>query len=142
MIDVSIFLDMGLVILMSTVSIVIPLLVKKANDWFGLEVDKKHREALQGTLVLAINSAMTNVRNKQSGKLFVGDKGTIFYSVGNYLSKTVPDALKRFKIDPYSFEGQQRLQLMVEARMAGLVFDEKEDNVVQMKSVAPPKEKK
>ena len=65
MIDVSPFLDMGLVILMATISIVIPLLVKKANDWFGLEVDKKHRESLQGTLVLAINSAMTNIRNRQ-----------------------------------------------------------------------------
>ena len=141
MIDISPFLDMGLVILMATVGVVITWLGKKVSDWFGLEFDKKHREVLQGTLVIAINSAMTNIRNRQSGKLFIGDKDRLVYLVVSYLSKSIPDALKRFGIDLESKEGLEKIYSMTEARLAGLAFDNKEDNVVQMKPVAPPEKK-
>ena len=142
MIDVSPLVDMGLVILMATTGIVLTWLAKKLNDWFGLEFNKKHREVLQGTLVLAINSEMSKIRNRQGGKLYVENKETIGYDVISYLSTTIPDALKRFGIDPNTVEGRLRINRMVEARLAGVPFDEKQENVIQMKPLPMPEKKK
>lgn len=74
---------------------------KKLNDWTGIEIEAKHREALQSALMNGARSAITN--NMPSG---VGlDVKSVSVKTGvDFVLKSVPDAVAYFGLSPADIE--------------------------------------
>lgn len=99
-------------------------LTKKLKDWFDMDLDTRHREALQGALNRAIDFGEEKLRTKLDGKLTIGVKNDLIATAAGYVIDSTPAALKRFGIDATSVDGKMRLIEMVESRLGHVVFDD------------------
>ncbi len=136
-IDIVPFLDYLLPLLGIVVTAVVTVVGKKLNDRFNLELEFRHREVLQEALgqsvLFAVNRARTVYKDNPPIRVRNEVVGTAF----NYVIDSVPDALKKFGIDPNTTAGQKRIIEMLETRLDSRVFDyeKKEGEVVELKAV-------
>lgn len=134
-IDFAPLFDLGIEIVTMTVlavgGVAVAWVGKKVKDWLGLEIEKKHREALQAALHQAVNFGEKKVRNQFGGKLKLENKNEVLSAAATYAIASVPDALKAFKIDVASPEGQARIVDMIETRMYDYIFDDAQDDEFQ-----------
>lgn len=74
-------------------------LVKIVRDRFGIEIEAKHREALQSALNNAVNLAFGALVKRKAGEAKVIVDGTADVSAAvAYVKKSVPDAVKHFEL--------------------------------------------
>jgi lysylphosphatidylglycerol synthetase-like protein (DUF2156 family) len=81
------------------VAAIVAYLVQLIRRWTGIEIEARHREALQSALA---NAAMV-----------AADRGVAAGAA--YVEHSVPDALKHFKLD------QAGIQRLLEPKLAGLI---------------------
>ena len=136
-VDVVPFLDYLVPLLGAIVTAVVTVVGKRLNDRFKLEIEYRHREVLQEALgqsvLFAVNRARTIYKDNPPIKVRNEIVGTAF----KYVIDSVPDALKKFGIDPSTTKGQKRILEMLETRLDSRVFDydKKEGDVVELKAV-------
>ncbi len=105
---------------------------KKVHEWFGLKIEEKHRMVLQDALEKSIQFGETRVRDMYQGKLTLSTKDDLIAGAAAYVAQSVPDALKKFKIDPATAEGRSKIINMVNARLNYWVFDGDKDENIDM----------
>jgi hypothetical protein len=92
--------------------------VKGINEVFGVQLDAKHREALQTAATNAVSKALgisaPDEKGSKSGKAVVNE-------AKSYVKAAVPDALKHFEIKPDE-AGDQRLESLLEAKLTQQVM--------------------
>lgn len=76
----------------------------------GIEIDAKHRDALHSAIVTGINLGLSRVGEKIEGKPVTASNAVVADAM-NWVNKSVPDALDRFKVTP------DTLRTMVEAKI-------------------------
>lgn len=136
-VDIVPFLDYILPLLGVVITAVVTVVGKKLNERFKLEIEYRHREVLQEALgqsvLFAVNRARSIYKDNPPIKVRNEVVGTAF----KYVIKAVPDAFKKFGIDPNTVEGQKRILEMLETRLDSRVFDyeKKEGEVVELKAV-------
>ena len=136
-VDIVPFLDYLLPLLGVVVTAVVTVVGKKLNDRFNLELEFRHREVLQEALgqsvLFAVNRARAVYKDNPPIKVRNEVVGTAF----KYVIDSVPDALKKFGIDPSTTAGQKRIIEMLETRLDSRVFDyeKKDGEVVELKAV-------
>jgi lysylphosphatidylglycerol synthetase-like protein (DUF2156 family) len=81
------------------VAAIVAYLVQLIRRWTGIEIEARHREALQ--------SALTNAA------MVAAERGAAAGAA--YVERSVPDALKHFKLD------QAGIQRLLEPKLAGLI---------------------
>lgn len=103
---------------MLAVAALLAWLVKIVRDRFGIEIEAKHREALQSALNNAINLAIAKVIPVPGGGAKV-----IFDTVADldvavkYVKDSVPDAVKRFGLD------DARIEELLKPKLAAVAVD-------------------
>lgn len=126
-------------IIMTAVAAVVAVYVgPPIKAWLKMNIENKHREVLQETIVYALNWAVEKTKASNFGHLPVGEKKKIVTLAAAYVKDAVPDALKQFGMDTGVKEGRAQLSTMVEARLNHRMFDaevEEKDNVTDLRPV-------
>jgi hypothetical protein len=73
-------------------------ITKIVHDRFGIEIEAKHREALQTAAVNGINMALGRFDSKIES-LSIDVKNKVIADAMSYMIKAVPDAITYFKLD-------------------------------------------
>lgn len=71
-------------------------LVKRFRDWTGMEIEARHREALQSALE---NAARLAIDKAVPGDAASVSKAILTHGVG-YVERSVPDAVRHFDLSP------------------------------------------
>ena len=131
------FLDYIILLLGAIVTAVVTVVGKKLNNRFNLEIEFRHREVLQEALNLSVLFAVNRARAVYKNNPPIKVRSQVISVAFDYIIKSVPDALKKFGIDPSTIDGQKRIIEMLETRLDNRVFDfEKEGaEVVELKTV-------
>lgn len=110
------------VTLMGGLSVLVPFAVKwildktKLDELLGEETVRKN---LYGILENAVVFGMDALEEKYKGlPKTIEVKNDVLSVAAKYVIQSAPDALAKFKIDPYTAEGQARLQAMLAIRLA------------------------
>lgn len=111
------------VLLLALGGILATWLTRKLNQWFGVQVEANHRDALER----AINSGLQLGAKKVREKVFdptrtkplasIELKSEALATTLNYAIASTPDAIKKFGISP------ERLAEIIEARMDDGFFE-------------------
>ena len=131
------FLDYAISLLAVVITAVVTVVGKKLNDRFKLEIEFRHREVLQETLTHGVLLAINRVRALYKDSPPIHLRNQVVATALQYVIQAVPDALKKFGIDPSTEAGQKRIIEMVEIRLDTRFFDhdKKEGEVVELHSV-------
>lgn len=95
-------LDNILPILAALVSILIPFAVAalvKVFQKFGIDIEAKHREALQSALENAVATALSGKKDTPQAQGFLGLGNPLMSIALSYVLRSVPDAIKKFGLD-------------------------------------------
>lgn len=112
------------VVLSALVTVLTAWLGTKLKSKWGLEIEDRHRAALQDAMNLAIAFGFNKVKESLGGKLLTVElKNPVISMAASYLIASVPDALNSFGINPNSPEGKARIVEMVEARVSHYLFE-------------------
>ena len=98
-VDVIPFLDYVVGLLGVVVTAVITIVGKKLNDRYKLEIEYRHREVLQEALGLGVMFAVNRARAVYKDSPPIKVRNEVVGTAFNYVTKAVPDALKKFGID-------------------------------------------
>ena len=136
-VDIVPFLDYLLPLLGVVVTAVVTVVGKKLNDRFKLELEFRHREVLQEALGQSVLFAVNRARAVYKDNPPIRVRNEVVGTAFKYVIDSVPDALKKFGIDPNTVEGQKRIIEMLETRLDSRVFDyeKKDGEVVELKAV-------
>jgi len=136
-VDVVPFLDIMMSSLGVVVIAIIGIVGRKLNDRFNLELEFRHREVLQEALGQSVLFAVNRARAVYKDNPPISMRSQVVGTAFKYVIDSVPDALKKFGIDPNTVEGQKRILEMLETRLDSRVFDyeKKEGEVVELKTV-------
>ncbi len=136
-VDIVPFLDYLLPLLGVIVTAVVTVVGKKLNDRFKLELEFRHREVLQEALGQSVLFAVNRARTVYKDNPPIRVRNEVVGAAFKYVIDSVPDALKKFGIDPNTTAGQKRIIEMLETRLDSRVFDyeKKEGEVVELKAV-------
>ena len=136
-VDIVPFLDYLLPLLGVIVTAVVTVVGKKLNDRFKLELEFRHREVLQEALGQSVLFAVNRARAVYKDNPPIRVRNEVVGTAFKYVIDSVPDALKKFGIDPNTTAGQKRIIEMLETRLDSRVFDyeKKEGEVVELKAV-------
>jgi len=136
-VDVIPFLDYILSLLAVVVTAVVGVVGRKLSQRFNLEIEFRHREVLQEALTQSVLFAINRARAVYKDNPPIKIRNQVVATAYQYVLTAVPDALKKFGIDPSTEAGQKRVLEMVETRLDTRFFDtdKKEGEVVQLKTV-------
>ncbi len=136
-VDIVPFLDYLLPLLGVVVTAVVTVVGKKLNDRFKLELEFRHREVLQEALGQSVLFAVNRARAVYKDNPPIRVRNEVVGTAFKYVIDSVPDALKKFGIDPSTTAGQKRIIEMLETRLDSRVFDyeKKDGEVVELKAV-------
>lgn len=90
---------------------------------FGFELDDKARDLVSSVIERAVMAAVQkHGQATMDGKLMfkASIESDIVRVAVEYLTRAIPDTLKRFGIDPGTEDGKRRLRDMVQARLPGI----------------------
>ena len=110
--------------LTGVVGIAVAFVARKANQWFGVQMDDSARALIDTSLRNGIGWAAERVRSQYKGKLTLETRNQLVELAAAYAISRTPDALNRFGLNPNTKEGWDSIQNLVESRMGGLVFDD------------------
>jgi hypothetical protein len=107
---------------------------------FNLDIEARHREALTGALEGAVAYGARKANALYADKTKIETKNAALALAANYAVRAVPDALKAFKIDPTSPEGQARVLDLVESRLEDWLIDgsPEEERTIEVVNPTPP----
>ena len=135
-INVIPFLDYAISLLAIVITAVVGVVGKRLNDRFKLEIEYRHREVLQEALGQSVLFAVNRARAIYKDNPPIKVRNNMVSTAFKYIIRAVPDALKKFGIDPNTTEGQKRILEMLETRLDSRVFNyEKDGEVVELKDV-------
>jgi hypothetical protein len=74
-------------------------LIKRIRDWTGIEIEARHREALQSALENAARLALHRA-TERAGGMSIPIGNAVVESGVEYVLKSVPDAVRHFGLTP------------------------------------------
>lgn len=95
------------------IAALVGFLTVKLNKWLGLNIEAKHREALQLALKNGALAGLSKVQS-MSANSTIDVKSEIIAQALVYASKSAPDAIAHFGLTP------QRLREMIEAKLPAI----------------------
>ena len=95
--------------LMAVVTAATAWLSRKAHQYFGVQIEAKHREAINEVILSRINQ-LSVVASARSPTFYT--RHTVVAAVANYVIEKVPDAVKYFGLD------EQGIRAMVLGRIS------------------------
>ncbi|RFC63619.1 hypothetical protein DYI37_11480 [Fulvimarina endophytica] len=99
---------------LSTLAAWVMLQIRKR---YGLDIDARHRDAVEQGLARAVDYAVGRLEDRIAGGIPLTSESRAVAIAATYAERAIPDAIKHFKID-----GEQLAQ-MVEARLQAVLID-------------------
>lgn len=102
----------------AAIGILVPLLVAlivKQFQKFGIEIEAKNREALQSALQNAAITAVSKATGSKTANTTLAENKATVDNAVDYVKQSVPDAIKKFKLDP------QKIKKLLEPHLAKAV---------------------
>lgn len=87
-------------------------LSKRLNDWLGVEIEGRHREALHSAALTGLERAVSAMRARGEQISFDLKSPVIAEAVDWVLTKGAPDAVARFGLSPADVEAIVRAKLL------------------------------
>lgn len=87
-------------------------LSKRVNDWLGIEIEGRHREALHSAAVTGLERTVAALRGRGEAISFDLRSPVIAEAVDWVLTKGAPDAVARFGLSPVDVEAIVRAKLV------------------------------
>lgn len=87
-------------------------LSKRLNDWLGIEIEGRHREALHSAALTGLERAVSALRSRGEEVTFDLKSPAIAEAVDWVLTKGAPDAVARFGLSPTDVEAIVRAKIM------------------------------
>lgn len=87
-------------------------LSKRLNDWLGIEIEGRHREALHSAALTGLERAVSAMRTRGEQISFDLKSPVIAEAVDWVLTKGAPDAVARFSLSPADVEAVVRAKVL------------------------------
>jgi hypothetical protein len=128
-VDVIPFLDYIVGLLGVVITAAVGVVGKKLNDRYNLDIEASHRQALQDALHRSVDFATNRAHTLYKDLPPIQARGAVIGTAMQYAMEAVPDAMKKFGIDPSTTAGQKKLTEMIETRLSPYGFDIHDDEL-------------
>lgn len=110
-IDLTPIIEMVAAVVTPILSVLAMWLVTSLAKKAGLDIEAKHREALDGAIAYGIDNAVAWAVQRGKTRAHIATDNELLAGVVNYVATSVPDALRKFGVT------EARLKEMIIARL-------------------------